>query len=334
MPLGTAAFCIRRGGVRMSEHMDQIHRLERQYRRKKQMSKWELFRKRLPLLIVYLLLVAAALIAIHVMSKPRTAPVAANALRVYVLDVGQGDAALLCTDTHSVLIDGGEPDRGLAVVQMIKEAGVSRLDCIINSHPHADHIGGIAEVIEQIPVGALYLPEMPDALIPTVWSFTHVLDLAAEKQIPVRTPACHDVLPLGAAELEFLSVDNASFEDLNDCSLVCRVTCGTRRFLFTGDLSAAGEQAMLAAGYDLSADVLKVGHHGSAHSSAPDFLAAVSPEYAAISCGVMNDYGHPAERTLHALREFKCEIYRTDLDGTILFDTDGSSLAVTLYDDL
>lgn len=316
----------------MSEHREQIRRLERQYRRKKQLSEWESFCKRLPLLIVYVILVTAALLAIHFLTKPRTVPVPANALRVYVMDVGQGDAALLCTETHSILIDGGDPDRGNAVVQMIKAAGVSRLDCVINSHPHADHIGGIAQVLEQIPVGALYLPEMPESLIPTVWSFTHVLDLAEQKQIPVRTPACHDVLSLGAAELEFLSVDNSVFEDLNDCSLVCRVTCEKRRFLFTGDLSEAGEQAMLAAGYDLSADVLKVGHHGSTHSTTPDFLAAVSPEYAAISCGVMNDYGHPAPRTMHALHEAECEVYRTDIDGTFCFETDGGEIAVTLDD--
>ena len=137
------------------------------------------------------------------------------------------------------------------------------------------------------------------------------------------------MLSLGAAELEFYSVENAAFEDLNDCSLVCRVTCGTKRFLFTGDLSEAGEQAMLSAGYNLAADVLKAGHHGSSHSTTPEFLAAVSPDYAAVSCGALNDYGHPAERTLRALHDAECAVYRTDLDGTILFETDGSGITVT-----
>ncbi len=318
----------------MTEHQNQIRRVERRYRRAKQISKWDLFRQRLPFLIVYVILVAAALIAIEVTSKQRIMPVSPGALRIYQMDVGQGDAALLCTDTHSILIDGGEPDRGNAVVQMIREAGISRLDCVINSHPHADHIGGIAAVLEQIPVGALYLPEIPDALIPTGWSFSQVLELAAEKQIPVRTPACHEELPLGSASLTFFSVDNSAFEDLNDCSLLCRVTCGEKHFLFTGDLSAAGEQAMLAAGYDLSADVLKVGHHGSSHSTSPEFLAAVSPEYAVISCGALNDYGHPAVKTLHALHEAKCEVYRTDLDSTILIETDGIGITVRLLSDL
>ena len=201
----------------MSEHQNQIRRVERRYRRAKQISKWDIFRQRLPFLIVYVILVAAALIAIEVTSKQRIMPVSPGALRIYQMDVGQGDAALLCTDTHSILIDGGEPDRGNAVVQMIREAGISRLDCVINSHPHADHIGGIAAVLEQIPVGALYLPEIPDALIPTGWSFSHVLELAAEKQIPElertrdRLKAQQEKLPTQAntAAGEYIRAENA-----------------------------------------------------------------------------------------------------------------------------
>ena len=313
----------------MASHTDQIHRLERQYRRKKRASKREAFRKRLPLYLIFVILTAVAAGTLWFLTKPRTAPVPADSLRVFLLDVGQGDAVLLCTDSHSVLIDGGEPDRGTSVVQMIRAAGVNRLDCVINSHPHADHIGGLAAVLEQIPVGALYLPEIPENLMPTVWSFTHILEIAEKKQIPVRTPECGETVPLGAAELEFLSTDNTKFEDLNDCSLVCRVCCGRRRFLFTGDLGEAGEQAMLEAGLPLSADVLKAGHHGSSHSSTAAFLDAVRPEYAAVSCGAMNDYGHPAERTLRRLHEIGCAVYRTDLDGSVLFETDGSHMTVT-----
>ena len=313
----------------MASHEDQIRRLEQKYRRKKRLSRREILRKRLPLYLVFLILILAAAGIVLFLTKPRTAPVPADTLRVFILDVGQGDAALLCTDTHSILIDGGEPDHGNAVVQMIKAAGVKRLDCIVNSHPHSDHIGGLSEVLEQIPAGALYLPEIPENLMPAVWSFTHILDIAAEKQISVRTPACHDTVQLGAAELEFLCTDNTQFEALNDCSLVCRVTCGKQTFLFTGDLGEAWEQAMLDAGLNLSADVLKAGHHGSSHSSSPAFLAAVRPEYAAVSCGALNDYGHPAEKTLRRMHDAGCKVYRTDLDGTVLFETDGSRITVT-----
>lgn len=313
----------------MDSHMEQVKRLERKYRRKKRKAAWAHFRRRLPLRILYLLLTAAAVTGVWLLTKPRTAPVPPETLRVLILDVGQGDAALLSTDTHHILIDAGDWDQGDAVVQTLKAAGVKQLDCVINSHPHADHIGGLPAVLEQIPVGALYMPQIPAPMLPTVWSFTHVLELAGEKQIPVRTPACHETLPLGPAELEFLCTENTQFEDMNDCSLVCRVTCGVKRFLFTGDLSAAGEQAMLDAGYALSADVLKAGHHGSSGASTPAFLAAVRPDYAAVSCGMQNDYGHPAEKTIRALRESGCTVFRTDLDGALLFETDGSSMTVT-----
>lgn len=312
----------------MAKYSEQIRSLERKYLRKKRALKWKSFCKKLPLRLSVILLTAAAIFAVWFMTKPRPVPIPADTLRVYILDVGQGDAALLRTDSHSVLIDGGEPDYGPTVVRMLQKAGVEQLDCIINSHPHSDHIGGIAAVLEQIPVGALYLPKTPEAWKPTGLSYTNVLDLAEEKQIPIITPACHETLSLGAAELEFLCADDASLVDLNDCSLVCRVTCGERRFLFTGDLSAAGEQAMLSKGYALSADVLKIGHHGSSQSTTPDFLAAVSPDYAAISCGAMNDYGHPAPRILNVLRDAACAVYRTDFDHTILFETDGDRLSV------
>ena len=247
---------------------------------------------------------------------------------VTFINVGQGDSILVVADGHAMLIDAGEESSGSTVVRYLQRQGIEKLDYAVATHPHSDHIGGIAAVLEQIPVGALYLPETPQAWMPTGLSYTNVLDLAEEKQIPIVTPACHETLSLGAAELEFLCADDDSFADLNDCSLVCRVTCGERRFLFTGDLSAAGEQAMLSKGYALSADVLKVGHHGSSQSTTPDFLAAVSPDYAAISCGAMNDYGHPAPRILNVLRDAACAVYRTDFDHTILFETDGDRLLV------
>lgn len=311
-------------------HTEQVRKLEQKYLRKKRAEKWTDFRKKLPFRIGILLLTLIAAFTVWFMTKPRTVPVPADGLRVYFLDVGQGDAALLCTDSHSILIDGGESDYGEAIVQKLRTLGIERLDCVINSHPHSDHIGGLSAVLEQIPVGTLYLPDIPDTLILTGWSFSKILDIAAKKQIPVRTPFCHDTLSLGVAELEFLCADNSGFEDMNDCSLVCRVTCGERRFLFTGDLSETGEQAMLSAGFTLSADVLKVGHHGSSQSTTSDFLAAVLPEYAVISCGAGNDYGHPAQRTLTALHDAECIVYRTDIDHTIEIETDGREItAVT-----
>ena len=307
--------------------------LERKYRRLKRQDKMERFRANLPALAVTVLLTAAAVIAICFAVRQRH-PEMPTALRMYVLDVGQGDAVLLTTETHSVLIDAGDPDQGMRIVQMLKALHIDRLDCVINSHPHADHIGGLADILSEMPVGAIYLPQMPETLIPTSYTFSHVLELAEEKGIALHTPACGEVLPLGTAELTFLSVDNSGFDGLNDCSLGCCITCGTQRFFCAGDLEAAGEKAFLAAGLIAPVTVLKVSHHGSSSSTTPEFISAAQPQFAAISCGARNDYGHPSEKALRTLRDAGCAVYRTDLDGTVIFATDGTSaLSVELgYD--
>lgn len=301
---------------------------QRELERKHLREKRTLMQKALWKKLLLLLLAAAAMLGVWFLTKSRAVSLPAATLRVYFLDVGQGDAALLQTDSHSILIDGGESESGMDIVQMLRSLDIRRLDGIINSHPHSDHIGGIVDVLEQVPVDALYLPQTTDTQDSNAWAYENVLEIATEKQIPVYTPACCEKLSLGAAELEFLLVNAAESVDLNDSSLVCRVTCGERRFLFTGDLGASGEEALLNAGYALSADVLKVGHHGSGASTTPDFLAAVSPDYAVISCGARNDYGHPAQRVLDVLREMNCAIYRTDIDHTVLFETDGERISV------
>lgn len=303
-----------------------------QYRRIERQIRWKNLCRRIPKMLGAVLLTAAAVIAVWVLTKPRAVNVP-DALRVYVLDVGQGDAILLQTKTHSILIDAGEADQGERIVQMLKALGVKRLDGVINSHPHADHLGGLPAVLAEIPVGTLYLPEIPAPLTPTGYAFERTLALAEEKQIPLHTPESGEALPLGSAALTFCSVSNAQFEGLNDCSLGCRVTCGTQSFFFAGDLEAAGEAAFLQADLIAPATVLKVSHHGSSSSTTPAFLAALRPQYAAISCGAMNDYGHPTAQTLHALSDAGCTVYRTDLDGTVLFATDGTALTVvTDYD--
>lgn len=311
----------------MPSHRAQIRDTERKYRRLKQQTHREQIRKQLPLYIITALVIAAVLAAVRMLTKPRPLSVP-TALRVYVLDIGQGDAVLLQTETHSVLIDAGETDQGARIVQMLHALGIKRLDCVINSHPHADHLGGLPFVLEHIPANALYLPEIPDALTPTGYTFERVLELAAEQQIPLHTPKCGETFSLGTAELTFFSVENAQFDNLNDCSLGVYAECGTQRFFFGGDLEAAGEAAFLAADLIKPITVLKVSHHGSSTSGTQAFLDAAKPMLAVISCGAMNDYGHPTQQTLRALNGIGCTVFRTDLDGTVLFATDGTRINV------
>lgn len=311
----------------MKEHQSQIRELERKYRRLKRQNAWEQKKRRLPLLCGIVLLAAAAVTAVWFLTQPRRLQ-QPEALRITVLDVGQGDAILLQTASHQVLLDAGETDQGETVVQDLKQCGVRRLDCVICSHPHADHIGGLPAVLEAFPVGRLYLPHIPAEQTPTGYTFEKIMKTAGEKSVPVRMPECGETLLLGAASLTFLSVENSAFEELNDCSLGCRVECGSISFFSAGDLSAAGEEAFLAARLVQPATILKVSHHGSGASTSGAFLAALRPQYAAISCGAQNDYGHPAEKTLQALHDAGCSVYRTDLDGTVTFETDGAALVI------
>ena len=305
----------------------EMRKLEHKYRRLNRQAKWESIRPKLPYMLAagVLLCIAAVLLAVY-LRKADTLPQTDALLHVDVLDVGQGDAILLRTEGHAVLIDAGDTDKGVTVVQQLTACGVTELDCIVNSHPHADHLGGIEAVLRAMPVHAIYMPDVPAELLPTAESYLHMLHAAEELQIPVRIPQCRETIPLGAASLMFLSVDNAQFGGLNNCSLCCLVTCGKQRFLFTGDLEAEGEAAFLAAGLIPEITFLKVGHHGSSSASSAEFLAAAKPSAAAISCGAMNDYGHPSAAVLERLAAAGCTVWRTDLDGALHFETDGETL--------
>ena len=302
----------------------ELRALERKYARLKRQAQWEAVKPKLPYYIGGAVLLAViALLLLLLLRKPKAPDTPPALLRVDVLDVGQGDAILLRTEGHAVLIDAGDTDKGITVVQQLVALGVKELDCIINSHPHSDHFGGIETVLRVFPVHALYFPTLPEAQIPTTEMYLSLLRTAEEKQIPVFLPQCRETLSLGDAELTFLSVDNSAFEGLNDCSLGCLVTCGAHTFFFAGDLEAAGEAAFLEAGLIPRISVLKVSHHGSSSSTTEEFLAAARPQAAAISCGAMNDYGHPAAQTLKRLSDIGCTVSRTDLDGTLHYETDG-----------
>lgn len=243
-------------------------------------------------------------------------------LRVRYLDVGQGDCTLVSCDGEYLLIDGGDPDHSSEVYSVLERLDIDYLDYIVATHPDADHIGGISGALNEADCGTFYC-SVSEHDTETFDDMVGYLDGTS-----ITVPSVGDTFYVGDALVTFVG-PVAIYDDTNNGSLVLRIDYGTTSFLFTGDAEEESELDMLDAGEDLSADVLKVGHHGSKSSSCEEFLQAVDPEYAIISVGADNEYGHPTEETLSRLESVGAEVYRTDEDGSVIAVSDGASITIT-----
>jgi competence protein ComEC len=246
-------------------------------------------------------------------------------LKVYMLDVGQGDSILLASGGQYMLIDAGENDKGDDVVADLKAIGVTKLAAVVGTHPHSDHIGGLDTVIKEIPVDTVYMP----GKTANTETYEDVLDAVDAKGLHITIPKPGQTVKLGEAELEFLwpPVDYDSSNE-NNCSIVIRATAGGHSVLLMGDAETAAEKGILDLGETVSCDVLKVGHHGSDTSSKKAFLKAALPRVALISVGKDNDYHHPDKDTLKRLSDIGAVIHRTDLNGMITVTVAGGQLTV------
>ena len=241
-------------------------------------------------------------------------------LSVHFLDVRQGDAALVICDGEAMLIDGGPSSASQFVYTYLRQE-VGELSVMIATHPHDDHIGGLAAALNAVPVDVIYSPA-------TGWdskAWQSLEKYASVQGTPIVIPNEGDVIPLGGAEVTILHCWPEAWTE-NDMSIVLRVDYGTTSILFTGDAEEMSEYMMLTDRVPLRADVLKVAHHGSRYSSTPEFIEAVRPSWAVISCGKDNAYGHPHEETLAVLGS--TQVLRTDQLGTIVFHSDGTRLTV------
>ena len=244
---------------------------------------------------------------------------------VWFLDVGQGECSVIKTPDGAVLIDSGEYEYAEEVISLLKRLGVTKLDYCIVSHSHTDHSGGMPEILRSFGAD-IFLCSKADREYADQSETTKEIYKAAEKYcgsiIAVERGYHFD---LGETEFTVLS-PGCDYEELNDSSLVIRMTYSNVSFLFTGDVESSAEEEMLTNCRTLlSSDILKVHHHGSQTSSSESFIAAVKPKVAVISCGKDNEYGHPHLVVLKTLFEYGAEIYRTDLQGTVMIevDTDG-----------
>lgn len=244
-------------------------------------------------------------------------------LKVHFIDVGQADSILIQEPSgKSMLIDAGNNDDSDLVVNYLRAQGISKLDYVVGTHPHEDHIGGLDVAINTFDIGNVILPKISH----TTKTYKDVLVSIKNKGLKVTTATGGKTFNLGNAKCEIVAPNASDYEDLNNYSVVMKVTYGNNSFLFTGDAEDVSENEMLSKGYNLKADLLKVGHHGSHSSTTPEFFKAVSPKYAVISVGTGNKYGHPTQETLSKLSNAGVQVYRTDEMGSIIATSDGTNI--------
>lgn len=230
---------------------------------------------------------------------------------VHFIDVGQADSILILSGDSAVLIDAGTNSAGESVLEYIKEQGVSKIDYLIGTHPHEDHIGGLDTIIEGLDIGEIIMPRHSS----NTQTYEDVLWAAKNKGLKITAAQAGNSFSAGECNFYILAPDG-EYNNTNDYSVVLRMTADNVSMLFTGDAEIQSEERMLRSGAQLKSDLLKIGHHGSDTSTSDQFLQAVSPSYAIISVGENNSYGHPSEQTLIKLSGI--ELYRTDLMGTIV----------------
>ncbi len=254
---------------------------------------------------------------------PQTTPALNGVLSIHYIDVGQGDAILVqAPGGQAALIDGGE--EGTGVVQYLQTKGVQKLDVVIATHPHSDHIGGLIEVLKVIHVDKV----ITNGQMHTTSTYERFLDAIASAKADYQEVKRGDIIFVGGFSFVVLNPVTTNGNDLNENSIVLRLVYEQVSFLFDGDAGAVAEGDMLASGLPISANILKVGHHGSRSASSPAFLAQVKPAVAIYSAGRGNDYGHPHAETLANLKAVGAQIYGTDINGTVIVTSDGSGYSI------
>lgn len=247
-----------------------------------------------------------------------------SSFEIHFFDVGEADSALIQCDGHYMLIDGGNPGSSSFLYSYLQKHGIDYLDYIICSHAHTDHVGGLAGALNYASVGAAYAPVTEyDSR-----AFNSFVKYLGEQGKEITVPSPGDTIMLGVAKITFIGPVDMSLAEINhnNASIILRIEYGSTSFLFTGDAEIEEEISVIGTRSELHSTLLKVGHHGSYTSSSEAFVAAVDPEYAIISVGKDNEYGHPHDVALERLQIYCSAIYRTDLLGEIVCYSDGTTL--------
>lgn len=245
-------------------------------------------------------------------------------LEVHFLDVGQADCALLISGEETMLIDGGNANDSSLVYSYLNDFGIEHLDYIIGTHAHEDHMGGLSGALTKATVGKIFVPKIgSDAKF-----YKSFMEKAIERAIEIEIPDQKKNFTFGNCNVTLLNPGSETEEEINNTSLITRVTCDENTFLFTGDAEKSEEETILGWRTSMGATVLKAPHHGSDSSSSIPFMEAVRPQIVVISVGKDNPYGHPHEKILNRYDEFGAYVFRTDVSGHIVMKSDGENIEV------
>ncbi len=245
-----------------------------------------------------------------------------STLEMHFLDVGQGDCTLITCDGHSMLIDAGKNDQGTEIQSYLESKGITGFDYVIGTHPDSDHIGGLDVILYKFGAKQVFMPDYAK----DTKTYDDVVQVIKNKNLKRQQPVAGSVWQLGGAQFTVVAPNDTYGNQANDYSIGILLTHGENKFLLTGDAEEDSEADMLKNGIDLKADVYKAAHHGSKTASTEEFMEAVDPEYAVISVGEGNSYGHPHAEVLNRLRSMGVQVFRTDEQGTIVLESDGKSI--------
>ena len=263
---------------------------------------------------------------------PAELPIEEAGLKVFFIDVGQGDATLIeVVGQGCILVDGGYEEYADKVLTVLAQEGLDKIDYMVGTHAHADHVGSLSSIMKRITVGTLLVPQEENEN----FFYTDMLSTARSEGATIALAVPGDTFTLGDAKVTVYGPFDASegVEEINDTSVVLKIEYKEISFLLSADAETNEEYDIMNSGYDLQATVLKVGHHGSSSSTGYLWLRSINPKYAVISCGIDNEYGHPTHKTLKRIKDADVTLFRTDLQGTITCWTDGYRLSWSVEHD-
>lgn len=244
-------------------------------------------------------------------------------LKVHYLDVGQGDSIFIeLPNNETMLIDAAESYQSENIINYLKNLNYQKIDYVIGTHPHTDHIGGLKDIINTFEIGKIYMPKV----VSTTKTYENLLMAIKEKNLKINTAkAGTSIIDTDALKINILAPNNSTYTELNNYSVVTKITYGTTKFLFMGDAEKLSENEIKE---NVTADVIKIGHHGSNTSSSIDFIKKVNAKYGIISVGLNNKYNLPKEETITNWENSGTKIYLTSINGTITAISDGTNIKI------